>query len=347
MASDLETTVLPRRVYVASDCTIPRWTFLVIAINRGRRRLRLTEVARTVNTSSGRVRQVQRGDDLKGIVYAAKERATVDESGAVIAPKGAIAVEIAELKRTARPSSVSVRLVFADRQGERHPASVSVPLTPHPTLWLQFPLRGKWRAGNARTERHGSGIQFAFDFITTEDWELHKELQTAGKLLRDPGKCSSFGQPVFAPADGVILRAVSRERDFRQVGGQPTLDRRPPTNPERYMGNYVALDIGGAYVDMVHFMRGSVLVKAGDRVKAGQLIGRTGNSGNTTGPHLHFEVLDRPLDPAALGSTKDEASGVPFGFRDLAVERNGKIRVVRRCVPKHGDTVWTVRRRVG
>ncbi len=346
MASEIEAIVRPRRIYVASDQTLPRWTFLVIAINRSRRRLRLTEVARSVNTPSGRVRRVQRGDDLKGIVYAGQERATVDDTGAVIAPKGAIAVEIAELQRTPRPTSVSVRLSFADRRGDRHAASVRVPLTPHRTLWLDFPLRGKWKAGNARTERHGSGIQFAFDFITTGDWELHGELQTAGKVLRDPGECSSFGQPVFAPADGVILRAVSRERDFRQVGGQPTLHRRPPRTPERYMGNYVILDIGGAYVHMAHFMRGSVLVQAGDKVKAGQLIGRTGNSGNTTGPHLHLEVLDRPLDPAALGSAKDEASGVPFGFRDLMVERNDKRRVVRRCIPKHGDTVSTPRREV-
>lgn len=344
MASEIETRVLPHRVYVASDQTIPRWTFMVIAINRGRRRLKLIEVARNVNTPSGRVRQVQRGDDLKGVVYPANDKAAVDADGSAIGPKGAIAVEIGELKRTARPTSVSARLVFTDRRGAKHTASACVPLVPHRTLWLDFPLEGKWTIVNSRSDRHGVGIQFAFDLITPGDCELYRELQSKGKVSRDLEKCSSFGQPVLAPADGLVLRAVNRERDFRQVGGEPTFGRRPPRDPERYLGNHVILDIGGAYVHLVHFMRGSVMVKAGDRVRAGQLIARAGNSGNTTGPHLHIEVLDRPLDPAAIGSPKDEASGVPFGFRDLAVQREGRTRRVRRCVPKREETVWTGRR---
>ncbi len=42
-----------------------------------------------------------------------------------------------------------------------------------------------------------------------------------------------------------------------------------------------------------HMQTGSVSVKTGDRVKAGDVVGRLGNSGNTTAPHLHFAILDQ------------------------------------------------------
>jgi murein DD-endopeptidase MepM/ murein hydrolase activator NlpD len=42
-----------------------------------------------------------------------------------------------------------------------------------------------------------------------------------------------------------------------------------------------------------HLRRGSVRVRRGDRVRAGDLLGRVGNSGNSTEPHLHFHVQDR------------------------------------------------------
>jgi len=341
MANEIDTIVLPHRVYVAGDQTVPRWTFVVVVTNRGRRRLRLVEVARTVNTSSGRYREVQRGHELAGTLYPASGGGSVDDTGATIAPKGAIVVEVRERRRTARPDGVSVRLGLEDRQGQEQSARVRVPLIAQPTLWLQFPLRGKWRVANSRTERHGSGVQYAFDLITAEDWELYKELQERGEIRRDPEVCSSFGQPVFAPADGVVVRAVSHDRDFRQVGGEPTLARRPPRNPERYLGNHVVLDIGGPHVHMVHFMRGSLEVRAGDQVRAGQRLGRTGNSGNTSGPHLHIEVLDGRSDPSCVGSVTEEASGLPFGFRDLIVEQKGRARGVARCVPRRGDIVWT------
>jgi murein DD-endopeptidase MepM/ murein hydrolase activator NlpD len=69
--------------------------------------------------------------------------------------------------------------------------------------------------------------------------------------------------------------------------------------------------------DYVNLQRGSLTVREGDRVHAGQPIARCGNSGNSSEPHLHFQLMDGP-DP-------DAARGVPFTWDGIGVPRNGEI----------------------
>lgn len=77
-------------------------------------------------------------------------------------------------------------------------------------------------------------------------------------------------------------------------------------------GNYVTLDLGaGRYVSYEHLKPGSVLVRPGDRVRAGQAIARVGNTGDSIGPHLHFHVSD--------GSTPLTGEGLPFVIRSFDV----------------------------
>lgn len=70
-------------------------------------------------------------------------------------------------------------------------------------------------------------------------------------------------------------------------------------------GNSVIEDLGGGrYALYAHMIPGTVRVKPGDRVKDGQVLGLLGNSGNSTEPHLHFQISDSPM---ALGG-----EGLPF-----------------------------------
>ena len=55
------------------------------------------------------------------------------------------------------------------------------------------------------------------------------------------------------------------------------------------MGNYIILDHGnGLFTAYYHCS--SILISQGQTVKQGQVIAKAGHTGNTTGPHLHFEV---------------------------------------------------------
>ena len=73
------------------------------------------------------------------------------------------------------------------------------------------------------------------------------------------------------------------------------------------------LDLGdGRYAMYAHLAPDSVTVHVGDRVKTGDKLGLLGNSGNTTGPHLHFQISDRPSTLAV--------TALPFVFEKLTLE---------------------------
>jgi murein DD-endopeptidase MepM/ murein hydrolase activator NlpD len=68
------------------------------------------------------------------------------------------------------------------------------------------------------------------------------------------------------------------------------------------------LDIGDKFFALYgHIKPGSVRVRVGQKVRAGAVLGRLGNSGNSSAPHLHFHVMD---GASVLGS-----EGVPYVLR--------------------------------
>ncbi len=73
---------------------------------------------------------------------------------------------------------------------------------------------------------------------------------------------------------------------------------RPPANVRSgpdYIGNTVVVQIApDRYATYGHMDPGSIAVTVGDQVKAGDVVGRLGNSGNSTAAHLHFVVTDGP-----------------------------------------------------
>ena len=112
----------------------------------------------------------------------------------------------------------------------------------------------------------------------------------------------SIGVPVFAARDGIVVFAQDGWPDMNVNGG--------------VQGNIVAIDHGdGLESQYYHLKNGSVAVTLGQVVKAGQPIGMVGSSGNSFGPHLHFqsmldgqvwEAFEGPCRPGPSGWTEQE-----------------------------------------
>ncbi len=105
------------------------------------------------------------------------------------------------------------------------------------------------------------------------------------------------GVSILAAADGVVFQVIDT-----------LFDRNKESLPERGFGNMIGvLHDGGWLTYYAHLKKGSALVQPGDRVRAGEKIARVGSSGNSTDPHLHFEVwkidtlLHDPFGPGPCG----------------------------------------------
>lgn len=123
-----------------------------------------------------------------------------------------------------------------------------------------------------------------------------------GLMPADPACYAIFGAQVLAPLNGVVTLAQD---------GRPDL-RVPDTDTLRPAGNHVQPpctlpDNREVHVLLGHLQEGSVQVQVGQGIHAGQILGRVGNSGNTTEPHLHLGV-NRGVTPGQPLS----GEGVPF-----------------------------------
>jgi murein DD-endopeptidase MepM/ murein hydrolase activator NlpD len=117
------------------------------------------------------------------------------------------------------------------------------------------------------------------------------------QLTSSPG----YRAPVIAVADAKVVRAVD---------GIPELAPGEPFSGslEQADGNHVILKLGPrTFAGYAHLVPGSVRVHRGGRVRRGQLLGLLGNSGNSSGPHLHFQLMNRP--------SIVDADGLPFVLR--------------------------------
>ena len=166
------------------------------------------------------------------------------------------------------------------------------PTSPHRTLLL--PTNGSYRTPEI----------FAIDWIRVVQGRFFTG--DGSKLTDYP----YYGTPIHAVASGVVVSAINNRPQVPP--NTSTADNHTLHNPADYSGNSVIERIArGVYATYAHMQTGSVRVKAGQRLRTGEVIGLLGNSGNTTAPHLHFGIVDR---------ADFFSNSLPFAFKSFTVQ---------------------------
>jgi hypothetical protein len=181
---------------------------------------------------------------------------------------------------------------------------------------ISSPLRGKnWVATNGPSNTSGHrraliildgtayiGQRYAIDWVQIGDNNL-----TYHGDAKDNHSYHCFGVEALAVADGTVVEVKD---------GLP--ENVPNEKPvvtidlDTIAGNHVNLDLGGGvYAMYAHLQPGSLRVKLGDKVKRGQLIGLVGNTGNSSEPHLHFQLMNRNSPLAS--------EGLPYALQEYKV----------------------------
>lgn len=207
-----------------------------------------------------------------------------------------------------------------------------------PKITYSLPFEGAWTIVNGGVSREAShswdinSQRYAYDFLILDD---------SGKSCRGNfSNCDSYycyGRTVLSPADGVVEEIRTDCEDSKIFSGK--------TDPliRDIRGNYVLLrhtdlnntesspaDCGQEYSLLAHLMPGSIQVKKGQRVRRGEPIAHCGNSGNSTEPHLHFQVQN--------GKSFYHSAGLPIHFEHVNVgPQPGYESYDPRPVPAHQD----------
>ncbi|WP_431902586.1 M23 family metallopeptidase [Nonomuraea sp. bgisy101] len=214
---------------------------------------------------------------------------------------------------------------------------------------LRLPFRGTWLARNSPARRvpsHGTHLfatTYAMDFIAVQGRRTATKRDWRSLLYTEPvERFFAFGQPILAPADGRVVSVHDGEVDHVARRSQLALLPYALTQAARarggagaIAGNHVLLELDhrGGYVVLAHLRAGSVRVGEGESVVAGQELADCGNSGNSTQPHLHIQIMDS-ADPFT-------ARGLPMAFQEYRAWRRPGVTpdVVERGIPNESEVV--------
>jgi murein DD-endopeptidase MepM/ murein hydrolase activator NlpD len=233
-----------------------------------------------------------------------------------------------------QPSEAGIFFIFADfAQGHAEPDSLDtairieqhgersgsgtiqaaeLDINPAAPIAIQSPLRGKnWSAGNGPSNISSHrriiipvngqphiGQRYAIDWI-----QLGDDGNSFSGDKHKNGSYHAWDQTVRAVMEGKIVEVKDGIAENVPNSGKLAIAMTSDT----IAGNHVIEDLGdGRYAAYAHLRPGTLKVKVGDTVHAGDVIGHLGNSGNSSEPHLHFQVCDAP--------SFFESEGIPFAI---------------------------------
>ncbi len=192
---------------------------------------------------------------------------------------------------------------------------------------IEAPFEGEWHvpsAGRSSLVSHHwtplADQRYAVDFLVERDG------RTYDGDRNDLSSYYCWDQPLLAPVDGIVVAAEDGNPDV-PIG---------ETDGEHIGGNVVVIEFGSErYVQVAHLRSGAVEVDVGQQVRAGDIIGRCGNSGHSLEPHLHLQVQDTPASNNY--HHRGDGDSIPFRFSDVTHLRDGAETTVQTSLLRRND----------
>ena len=208
--------------------------------------------------------------------------------------------------------SANVRVKVADAKGREAEQTLKIPIRYYQQKTsLILPFRGPGVVGQdwVTNGGHGGGIgtDFAVD-LRGLDRNYAEQINDADENASAAG----WGREILAPAAGTVTYTRNDVPNNPRPGDafETTTYAAVHDPVMAFYGNCVIIDHGNSeYSLMAHMQQGSVTVKVGERVVAGQVIGKLGNSGDSFGPHVHYQLQSGPL--------LFEGQSLPFRFQNI------------------------------
>lgn len=197
----------------------------------------------------------------------------------------------------------------------------STPVNRGPVIVISPPLTGEnWLAANgpSNTSVHRRAVlggqnhtyisqRFAIDWL-----QLYPDGKSYQGDPKDNKNYRDYGAEIHAVADGTVTEV--KDGIPQNIPGATS--RAVPISMETIGGNHVIVQIAdGVYAFYAHMQPGSLRVKLGDKVRRGQVLGLLGNSGNSTEPHLHFDLCN--------ANSMLFCEGLPYAFASFEVQGRG------------------------
>lgn len=174
-----------------------------------------------------------------------------------------------------------------------------------PKTLYSLPFENSWIVANGGIDKENShswsicNQRYAYDFY----------IEVNGKTFCDSGKSVTdyycYGKPILAPADGIVV-------EIKNLFDDTPIPDKPETlcSASDIRGNYIVIKHADhEYSTIAHIKKDSFCVNVGESVQRGQQIACCGNSGNTSEPHIHFQIQQ--------GKSFLLSASLPICFTDL------------------------------
>jgi Peptidase family M23 len=243
--------------------------------------------------------------------------ATGPASRTIAAGRSLVVYFVLDLGESKAPHAIEHSLHMLADDGDAHVIVPSpLPVSDESPIVVAPPLRGVWMAGdsvnNGADAAHRKAIlitdgrpwlaqRYAIDWVQVEKVDGVLTTWKGPEDKNDSYFC--YDQPIYSVAAGKVVGMADGMAENVPHSGKYAY----PIGFDNAGGNHVVVEIAPhRYVLYAHMRPGTVRVKIGDNVGVGDVLGRVGNTGSSTEPHLHMHIDDQPSFLAG--------NGVPYAF---------------------------------